>query len=213
MGSYYIQKIINALLVHKHKHMIMKLHTVMTWWHSRCKNPEAGLSAAMGVANTFIVVSHRVKEMVWECTLCVCTCGSGAAIWKHLSPPLKLKLTSQLCGEYELEGSPHLWSSTHVKQLCLHPEHRLYFNFSYRTIHDPKEGGVDKVKHMCKINPHTKRSCPKNLQMEKKEREQNLQGPQFVFTWSSHLSWPEPNTKPLCMFLWSQWVCVCTTAT
>lgn len=169
----------------------------------------------MGVTNTFIVVSHRVKEMVWACTICVCICGSGAVIWKHLSPPLKLKLTSQLCGEYELEGSPHLWSSTHVKQLCWHPEHHFYFHFSYRTIHDPKEGGVAKVKHMCKITPHTKRSCPKNLQMEKKERErdQNLQGPQFVFTWSSHLSWPEPNTKPLCMFLWSQWVCVCTTAT
>lgn len=55
-----------------------------------------------------------------------------------------------------------------------------------------------------------KEKLPQNLQMGEKK---NLLGPRFVFTWSSHLSWPEPNTKPLCMFLWSQWVCVCTTAT
>lgn len=30
----------------------------MTWWHGWSENPDAGFTAALGAANTFIVVGH-----------------------------------------------------------------------------------------------------------------------------------------------------------
>lgn len=98
-------------------------------------------------------------------------CGFGAAICENLSPSFKINLTSQLCGEMNLNVvvSPLVLNTC---EALVSAEQHFYFNSSIWRLHKPKESQrVEEPKwSICVRTVDTQREAALKLANRKKKK-------------------------------------------
>lgn len=186
----------------------------MTLWNSRGKIPSSVFMTTLCIASTFTPVIVNCTQTPREPASAlegVCECVfRGGDIFIY-TPPKNWQIhhfMSQISAVTALKRSFLIKPETSLKQLYLQSGTQHYI---FILIHKPSElycTGRAEEPRLSSIMYEQRKVFPKTC-----EWKNNVLRPTFVFTWSSHLSWPEPNTTPLCIFLGSLWVCVCTTTT